>query len=787
MMMKQVFLGCILCLFHTTLLAQLQDVETIEQQFKQYSQHNFQEKIFVHTDKNFYLSGETLWFKVYNTEALTNLPSPISKVVYVELLNADKKSSLQAKIPLIQATGNGQFILPLSLPTGNYVLRAYTNLMKNGEADFAFEKQIGIVNVFNNTSVDTTIKKLKYDIQFFPEGGNLVNNISSTIAFKAINSNGKGIDCIGKVVNQNNDSVGSFTSQKFGLGSFTFTPVEGNTYKAIVTSNHESFVANLPNAFTNGVVMLTQTNNNQVFITVKASNNFNNTAVHILVHANHTTQYKKTQVLENGTTVFSVDKQSLAQGIHHITLFNAQLQPICERLLYKPYTQNVQAKLTSNQSVFQTRKKVELDVSALANNLPTEANLSIAVVKNDELSDITNDLDIQQYQWLFAHIKGKIENPNYFFSNEEALDLLLLTQGWRRFNWNDVFANKKPNQTFLPEYESQIISGKVINKTTLQPAEGIVVYLSLPGKEFGYANAFSKADGSFYAIMPNIYSTTELVAQTNNRIDSNYRIDIQSPYWAQASSTTIPTFELSKQLTTALNEASIALQAQRIYHPSKAITKSSNIGYKPFYIQPDEKYFLDSYTRFTSMEEVMREYIKGVLVRRKNNKFVFYVSDNPRFQYFEGDPLILVDGIPLFDADKIIAADPLKIQQLDVVARRFFSGKLVFDGIVNYSSYDGTMGIKSLSAESLVIDYDGMEAQREFYSPKYELTTEVESRLPDYRTVLYWNGNIQTKENTSTKIQFYTSDISGKYTAILQGITPFGEALKTTFNFEVKE
>lgn len=97
------------------------------------------------------------------------------------------------------------------------------------------------------------------------------------------------------------------------------------------------------------------------------------------------------------------------------------------------------------------------------------------------------------------------------------------------------------------------------------------------------------------------------------------------------------------------------------------------------------------------------------------------------------------------------------------------------------------MGIKSLSAESLVIDYDGMEAQREFYSPKYELTTVVESRLPDYRTVLYWNGNIQTKENTSTKIQFYTSDISGKYTAILQGITPFGEALKTTFNFEVKE
>lgn len=786
-MQKHFFVSIFLVFFSIAASAQFQDIETVEQKFKQYSSQNFQEKVFVHTDKNFYLSGETIWFKVYATEALTNIPTPISKVAYVELYNQDKKPALQAKVPLKQAVGNAQFLLPLNLPTGNYTLRAYTNLMKNQDVHFAFEKPISIVNVFNAPTVDTVQKTLNYDVQFFPEGGNLVNGITSKVGFKALNSNGQSVACSGKIVNQNNDSITSFSTEKFGLGSFVFTPQTGNNYKAIIQINNQIVSTALPTAYNNGFVMLTTVENNTVKVSVKASNDFSNDVVHVLVHANHQTQFKQSQKLQNGVAVFTFSKEQLADGIQHITLFNSQLQAVCERLIYKPFKNIVEAKITANQQVFNTRNKVAFDVSTITQNKLVEANLSLTVVKNDSLQALNEDVDMQQYHWLYAHVKGYVEQPSYFINNETALDLLLLTQGWRRFNWNDVIADKKPNQTFLPEYESQIISGKVINKQTLQPAEGVAVYLSLPGKEFGFANAYSTADGSFYAIMPNLFGTTELVAQTNNKIDSNYRIDIQTPYWSQFSTTKYPLFPIGKSLSNTLNNAAIALQAEKIYAPKKVATTSSNIGYKPFYIQPDEKYFLDSYTRFTTMEEVMREYIKGVLVRRKNNKFVFYVSDNPRFQYFEGEPLILVDGIPLFDADKIIAADPLKFQQLDVIARRFFSGKLVFDGIVNYSSYDGTMGIKSLSAESLVIDYDGLQAQREFYSPQYATPTAVESRIPDYRTVLYWNGNVQTKNNSGSKIEFYTSDVAGKYTAILQGITPFGDVIKTTINFEVKE
>src|SRR5688572_33500292 len=96
-------------------------------QLNTYSQQNMQEKIFAHTDKSFYVCGEILWFKLYNVDAYLNKPLAVSKIAYVELLSSDQKPVLQAKIELNEGTGSGSFMLPFSLNSGIYVLRAYTN------------------------------------------------------------------------------------------------------------------------------------------------------------------------------------------------------------------------------------------------------------------------------------------------------------------------------------------------------------------------------------------------------------------------------------------------------------------------------------------------------------------------------------------------------------------------------------------------------------------------------------------------------------------------------------
>jgi len=185
------------------------------------------------------------------------------------------------------------------------------------------------------------------------------------------------------------------------------------------------------------------------------------------------------------------------------------------------------------------------------------------------------------------------------------------------------------------------------------------------------------------------------------------------------------------------------------------------------------------------MEEVMREYIPGVNVRKKAGKFVFSNVDAPRFQYFNTEPLVLLDGVPVFDVDNIMATNPLKIQKIDVVTRKFYQSAYAFDGIISYASYNGKLGTTLLDKESLLIEYNAIQQQREFYVPKYELKEQKDSRVPDYRMLLHWSPNVSTDVNGNTNIEFYTSDIVGNFTAIIQGITKDGEPVKSAVQFSV--
>src|SRR5581483_219697 len=222
-LMKQIPAAGIVCLCCCATYAQ--DVSTaLPARFIRYAKENRQEKVFVHTDKSFYLAGEILWFKVYDVDGNQHLPSVQSKVAYIEMLDKENKPVMQAKIPLQTGKGNGSLYLPVSISSGNYRLRAYTNWMKNFSTDCFFEKPVTIVNslkVLTQPRADTSVH---YYTGFFPEGGNLVSNTENKVAFEVTDQFGKGMDCRGVVLSEKNDTVLSFQSLKFGMGHFVFTP-----------------------------------------------------------------------------------------------------------------------------------------------------------------------------------------------------------------------------------------------------------------------------------------------------------------------------------------------------------------------------------------------------------------------------------------------------------------------------------------------------------------------------------------------------------------------------------
>jgi len=141
---KAVLLSTVLSMLFLGSSAQV--IQEVQNSFNLYKQSALQEKIFVHTDKNIYLPGEILWFKIYCVDGNDHKPLNLSKVVYIDVLDNNQNPVVQAKVAMKNGLGDGSLYIPVSITNGNYKLRAYTSWMKNFSPDFYFEKQITLIN-----------------------------------------------------------------------------------------------------------------------------------------------------------------------------------------------------------------------------------------------------------------------------------------------------------------------------------------------------------------------------------------------------------------------------------------------------------------------------------------------------------------------------------------------------------------------------------------------------------------------------------------------------------------
>ena len=257
---KNRFLSLLLTLLLTgvSIISWTQDeaFKNVQQQFEKFGQHSVQEKIYLHTDKNFYLAGEIVWFKIYYVDGATHHSLNLSKVAYVEILDRSRKPVLQAKVSLTEKGGSGSFYLPLTLNSDNYTIRAYTSWMRNSGATSFFRKIISVVNTIKPAEEKLQPDSIRVAANFFPEGGNMVQGIETKVAFHIAGQNGKGMDARGIITDDNGDTVQHFSPLKFGIGNFMFKPLAGRTYKAtILLPEGRSFTSSLPAVYDHGYVM----------------------------------------------------------------------------------------------------------------------------------------------------------------------------------------------------------------------------------------------------------------------------------------------------------------------------------------------------------------------------------------------------------------------------------------------------------------------------------------------------------------------------------------------------
>lgn len=779
--------------------AQDETLKNIQQQFEKISAQPAQEKLYVHTDKNFYLAGEIIWFKIYYVDGTTHRPFNLSKVAYVEIVDKGQKPVAQAKIAITGKGGSGSFYLPLTLNSDNYTIRAYTHWMKNSGASYFFRKLISIVNTIKPPVEPILQDSIRVIANFFPEGGNMVQGIETKVAFHITDQNGKSVDARGIITDDLGDTIQNFSSYKFGIGNFLFRPLPARTYKAtVLLAAGQSFTRSLPVAYDHGYVMNIMDNKDGRFkIRIQAKGKETGQRgekVFLVAHTRHDLKNAETGYVnyENDLVLY-IDKTKLGGGVTHLTLFNTNQQPVCERLVFTQPAIPIATTIKSDRTAYEKRQKVDLSISSSINGQPIQnTNFSVAVVHIDSLQSFVGE-DIRSWFWLSSDVKGYIESPAFYFSGDadvdDALDNLLLTQGWRRFRRDN---SPSPALSFvpkfIPEYRGHLITAKVTNINSGKAAIGVECFLSFSGTPYGFYITRTDSLGMAYFDVKDYYGPGEIIVQAGHEAGNLYRADILTPFSEEYHSDKLPYLPLPKRKEKSLAAKSISMQTQNIYvvDSIRRFAPPTLSDTFPFFGKAEYTYRLDDYKRFTTMEEVLREYVMPINVVLRNGKLYMSMYDEILKTVSPDQLLVLLDGVPLMDFNSIFSYDPLKVKKLDVIPRRYQMGESSFKGIASFETYDGKFDGFELSPRLIAVDYEGLQLQREFYSPVYESASQRERRIPDFRSTLFWTPDVPVDKEGKASLQFYTSDQDGQFLILLQGLNGNGAPVSAVSTFTVQ-
>lgn len=763
-------------------------LDTLAKRFNTHRENTYQEKIYAHIDRNFYLTGEILWFKLYVVDGAFHKPAELSKVAYVEMLDRSGLAVLQAKVELEKGVGNGSLFIPASVSSGNYRFRAYTSWMKNFPPEFYYSQTVSIANPFAVTAPARPDTPTACHIDFFPEGGNLVSAIPTKIGFKVASAHRDGHYCNGVIIDENRDTVATFSPGKTGIGHFHLRAFADKKYKAIISdAGAKPKEVPFPEIQPRGYAMQLRDSGEYIRIAVR-SIGMDEGMVYLFSHARQIIAHAEGKNLSRSAAFFSVRKDDLAEGISHFTLFNSDLQPVCERLYFTYPRNDFNIEINTNQKIYSPRRKAIVSLRTTEDALPTAADLSLSVYRVDSLSSM-NPMSIKPYLLLGSDLTGTIQSPGYYFEGEEHersadVDNLMLTHGWRRFNWDDIMAQKKTDHSFLPEVREHIVSAVITRGG--EKTRGVFTHLGSPGKIIRAYGSWSDDNGEVRFEIKDFYGPRRIILQTKTDTSGTYDINIRDPFSPFRMSEELPPLKLKAESKDALLARSIAMQVQDVYYYEKFGDRiiQPAVDSSAFYGQADATYLLDDYTRFPVMEEVMREYVPGVFVRKRKDGFHFVLVDQVYGGVLRGDPMVLVDGVPVLDVDDIMSMDPLRVRKLEVVKRPYYLGQSVFFGIVSYTTYRGDLGGLELDPKSVSLNYDGLQLKREFHKPQYS-RDQQNDRMPDERHLLHWEPYAVTDIQGKRQLEFFTSDVPGNYVIIAEGISPEGHAGTTAYTFQV--
>ncbi|NOY50286.1 MAG: hypothetical protein GXO88_06980 [Chlorobi bacterium] len=870
------------------------------------------EKIYLQLDSEVYTTDGTIWFKAIVTNVADHVPTKLSGVLYVELIDPNERVVEKKLVRLENGIGSGFFQLMSTYAEGLYLIRAYTQWNQNFGKDFFFKEYIRVFaatkEAKSNLITDVTLieeqnnkrrltatldpfaidslhtkvltlvlslndkkdtisirknrgnqYRLNYaipdscrfvtlqmqtrnrfsytktialdkdyvDLQFLPESGEIVQGIPALVGFKALDCNGKGKKVEGKVVDGKGDVVTFFKSNELGMGSFTLaSPDTATKYLALLIPEPEGSLGKmypLPKVAATGNVLSVKKDGGAIHL--RASSSYlSNDSITVWVSCRGAGYYKMDGVLEDGTLQFSLQADAFPEGIIAFTMMDHSMQPIAERLYFNERPgSRVNISLSTDGQTYEQREPTTLNIETKdSRGKPVNANLSVMVINKEQMGQMQNTRqNILSYFLLDSDLKGQIEDPGFYFKGEDDhyndLDALLLTQGWRKYNYT------KPEYkiNFQPE-TTLTVSGTVKEAISKKRKKEVRLTMMAFGHEHSVQEQTADSLGRFCFDMNDEYGQNlNILIQSANKTGKKKECTIT----LDKKESPLVSFDHVKSIAGVdsvvhlLVEKNIERKKVDDAFPlSKGDILLDEITVKGYNMTPARKEVAEEYGK-------PDEVIEGKDIQEKEEKWsyglfsvlFFNFPDKVRIGrlpdgnlYAEANnpepTLFVVDGIPVKPYNYQLISDipPSEVRSFEVIEYadnfpRLFcevlpdrcidwllapgskTGNII--AIYTYAG-KGLFGV-SRTVGMLKTTVPVFSAPREFYAPTYENLQSEDWFKPDWRALIHWQPELTVDSLGQASSTFYNADNIGKMQVVVEALSDKGEIGYQVMEYEV--
>ncbi|MGC6429761.1 MAG: hypothetical protein ACON5F_01840 [Jejuia sp.] len=670
------------------------------------------------------------------------------------------------------------------------------------------------------------------DLQFFPEGGKLVDGLTTKVGFKCLDYQGLGKRINGQIVNELDQTIAEFSTNNLGMGYVLFTPKASHQYFGkLVGSDNVVYKYPLPEILDIGYTLMVSKMEDYLKITV-SSNLTEADSLSLVFKSRGKRIHRYNFELHNGIHHALIDNLDLPDGILKITLLDEKKNPLCERLYFNAGAfSRLSVSAKPNLSVYDQRDKaiVRVDIADL-NETPQIAELSVLVHDKTKTGEpYAFKPNILSYFLLNSELKGTIETPNHYFKPDNNyanrdLDALMLTQGWRNY----VYRNKSDYRFDIEPETDFWVSGdirKMINNK--KPPKGkIDLTLLTLGKTSGVYTQKADSLGRFKFNLSNEFADklSFVIQSTNNKgVNKDYSITLDKTFdppkidYLEKEIVQLPDSIITPFLKEEIQRQK-SVEAFQTDSNTIALDEVEITGYKltpvrekvmKLYGKPDiviegkdmEKNE-DKWMNGTIFDILKFRYPDDIeIISRSSSIFGSFDLINVRGSCFT---FILFDGIPAkrLNYPFIPETSPDQVASFEIIRNPKNLCEIikevlgVCDGyppcrvsVINIITYSGK-GFYGLNRTKGIFKgvVDGFSPKREFYTPKYNNLKDEDWKVPDLREVVYWSPSVQTDTNGKAQIEFYNGDNTGDMQVIVEAITPDGKIgyVETEYTVEKK-